>query len=397
MFLAATCRRNPALIAAAAELHRSAAIPANCYVVDLDAVGANTRALSSAAANHGLDILQMTKQFGRNPLVAHAVLANGIGRAVAVDIDEAHLLRAAGIPIGHLGHLVQVPGAELGETMRALVPEQLTVFSAEQAERVGAAADELGSTQPVLLRVRADNDFQFATQAGGVHIDDLRQAVERITTIAGVRFAGITSFPCIQWDSAVQKLAATPNLATLVRARELLGAQGLGGLIVNAPGANCCATMATVAEAGVTQVEPGSALIGATPLHAICDQPEIPAMVYVTEVSHTLGSSTYVVGGGFYARSCAAGALVYTAAGAVRAHVKPSPAGEIDYYGALSVPGSSRVRAGDSVVYSFRSQVFVTRAAVAVVTGIGSTPRVEGIYDARGNPRRPRNATTTSK
>ena len=44
--------------------------------------------------------------------------------------------------------------------------------------------------------------------------------------------------------------------------------------------------LAVLAGAGATQVEPGHGLTGTTPLHAIADLPERPAVVYLTEVSH---------------------------------------------------------------------------------------------------------------
>lgn len=51
----------------------------------------------------------MTKQFGRNPLIAQAIVESGIEKAVAVDPWEALSLSKNGIKIGHVGHLVQIP------------------------------------------------------------------------------------------------------------------------------------------------------------------------------------------------------------------------------------------------------------------------------------------------
>ena len=55
-----------------------------------------------------------------------------------------------------------------------------------------------------------------------------------------------------------------------------------------------------LAEAGATQVEPGHGLTGTTPLHAVEDLPELPAVVYVSEVSHLHGGEAYCFGGGLY-------------------------------------------------------------------------------------------------
>jgi hypothetical protein len=58
----------------------------------------------------------------------------------------------------------------------------------------------------------------------------------------------------------------------------------------------------------------------------------------------------------------------------------------IDYYGTLDVTASARrPQVGDTVVYAFRAQVFVSRAFVAVLSGVGSAPLVEGIFDRNGN------------
>jgi hypothetical protein len=42
------------------------------------------------------------------------------------------------------------------------------------------------------------------------------------------------------------------------------------------------------------------------------------------------------------------------------------------------------VRVGSTVVYAFRAQVFVSKCFVAVVSGIGSQPVVEGIFTSTG-------------
>jgi predicted amino acid racemase len=385
MFVQAVLRRNPALIDAAIDLHRSGAIPPNCYVVDLDGVRRNAGLIAARARELGLTCLQMTKQFGRNPVIARAVAEAGITGAVAVDLDEARTLHEAGIAIGHLGHLVQVPASSLPGALD-LRPAQVTVFGAEQARLVAAAARATGREQPVLVRVVGPEDFFYPAQRGGVPLADLTATVREIQRLDGVSFAGLTSFPCLLWDGAAVR--PTPNLATLGQAVRLLREAGIGTAVVNTPSANCVATLEELAAAGATQVEPGSALTGQTPLHAVSDQPEIPAMVYVSEVTHRLGAETFTVGGGFYARSRLRQAIVQTADGRHLADAEAGQPGEIDYYGVLRLPAAVRARPGDSVVYSFRSQVFVTRASVAVVAGVGSQPRLVGRFTPDGRPAR---------
>jgi predicted amino acid racemase len=383
VFVDATLRRNPRLLEASVELHRAGLIPSNCYVVDVDTVAANARAVSGAARRAGLDAFQMTKQFGRNAIVARAVAENGIDRVVAVDFEEARILHHQGLSIGHLGHLVQVPAAESGRAV-AMGADFLTVFGIDQADRIARAARTAGTEQALLIRVVGGGDTFYPAQVGGVPIDRLAEAAAAIARMDGVRVAGITSFPCILWNEERRTLEPTHNLDSLRQAAEILRGAGFDDLVVNAPSASCSATVDALARGGATLVEPGSCLTGHTPLHAVSDEPELPAMVYVTEVTHQLADTTYTLAGGLYPRSRARHALIYGRADEpVRAEVKLDPPEAIDYYGALVVdPAAAKV--GDTVVYAFRSQVFVGRSFVAAVADVQTSPRVLGISHSNG-------------
>jgi predicted amino acid racemase len=60
----------------------------------------------------------------------------------------------------------------------------------------------------------------------------------------------------------------------------------------------------------------------------------------------------------------------------------PVPAA-IDYYGMIDM-ASGPAAIGDSVVFGFRPQAFVTRANVVGVSGVAGMPVVETISDAYG-------------
>ena len=109
MFLDLIRRRNPRLIEAAIALHQSGELPANTYVIDLDAVEDNARAISAKANSLGLTVMAMTKQMGRNGSFCRAVMRGGIKRSVAVDLECALATKRAGMELGHIGHLVQIP------------------------------------------------------------------------------------------------------------------------------------------------------------------------------------------------------------------------------------------------------------------------------------------------
>jgi predicted amino acid racemase len=96
MFLDLIRRRNPRLIEAAIALHQSGELPANTYVIDLDTVENNARAISAKADSLGLTVMAMTKQMGRNESFCRAVMRGGITRSVAVDMECALATKRAG-------------------------------------------------------------------------------------------------------------------------------------------------------------------------------------------------------------------------------------------------------------------------------------------------------------
>src|SRR5262245_14717055 len=112
MFLDVLRRRNPAFIEAAMRLHQEGRLPANSYVLDLDAVEHNARPLNTQADRFGLKIFAMTKQVGRSSSFCRAVMRGGIDRSVAVDMACARATHRAGMKVGHLGHLQQIARAE---------------------------------------------------------------------------------------------------------------------------------------------------------------------------------------------------------------------------------------------------------------------------------------------
>jgi hypothetical protein len=59
----------------------------------------------------------------------------------------------------------------------------------------------------------------------------------------------------------------------------------------------------------------------------------------------------------------------------------------IDYYGMLTPPGGRQIQPGDTVVFGFRIQAFVTRGYIVPIEGVrGGSPRTLGIWAADGRP-----------
>ncbi|MFF2066459.1 alanine racemase [Streptomyces sp. NPDC058200] len=383
MFLDTVLTRNPALVDTATALHRSGAVPPDTYVMDADAVEANAALLAAEAARLGLSLWFVVKQFGRNPALIRAV-ARHIPRFAAIDPSEARTLHAAGARAGNLGHLVQIPHRALPE-MLGWRPEAVTVFDLANARAVSDAAGELGFVQDVFVRLEGAAGSVYPGQEGGVPLDALDDFAAAAEQLPSLRIGGVTAFPCVLCDPLTGRPVPTANFELALKARELLTARGHHGLGLSAPSATSMATLPLLAEMGATHGEPGHSLTGTTPLHAVDPhQPEQPAYVYVSEVAHTLADGRPALyGGGFYARAGIRDALLPRTG--LRLPVQGAPAENIDYYRLLDAPPSGAVRAGDTAVLAFRTQIFVTRSTVAVVAGLSTgKPRLTGLYDAQG-------------
>ena len=229
MFLEPLIRRNAGFVDAAIELHRSGQLPANTYVLDLDAVRHNASQIAEEARRLGLEVLAMTKQVGRNPAFLSALRDAGITDCVAVDMADARVIHREGMRLGHVGHLVQVPRGE-ARTAAAMAPANWTVFSIEKAGEAAAAARDLGRTQDLLARIHAPGDTFYSGHEGGFDAEEIEAVAEALDGHDGARFAGITTFPALLFDLEAQEVKPTANLSTLARA-----AARLGGVRVNAP------------------------------------------------------------------------------------------------------------------------------------------------------------------
>jgi predicted amino acid racemase len=387
--------RNPKLIEAAFKLHRDRRVPANSWIWDLDAVAANADALIAKTRELGLTAYVMTKQYNRNPLVTQVAIKRGFRGGVAVDIHCARVMHRYGIPVGHVGHLNQVPWREM-DAVIAMRPEVITVFSVENARQISAAAARAGITQDLLMRPIGEGDIFFEGQEGGFPEEGIIQAAKEISQLPNVRIVGVTSFPCVRYnfgEAGHSEPVANPNLATVARvAQKLRDELGLEITQLNTPGNTSIETLPLLAAGGSTHVEPGHGLIGTTP-NQILDgtQPEIPTYVFLSEVSHHVNGRAYAFGGGLWGQM--AGFLNLSDGNFPRhqalvgsdldsaAALEFEPQEQIiDYHGAL-YPGD-RVKVGDTVVLGLYTQAQMTRSYIVPVSGISTgEPEAHGIFD----------------
>lgn len=404
-FLETIIRRNAKLVDAAFELHRNRKIPTDTYLVDLDSVKRNARAVSDAAGQSSIKNYFMTKQFGRNPVMSKAIVDSGIESAVAINIEEAKILHRFGFKVDHVGHLIQVPSGDLEFVLEKLRPEVITVYSYEKADEINRAAKKLGVSQNIMLRPVSPSD-SFATNAeGGTQVREIVSEVRRLSELENVSVVGLTSFPSFRFDLKERKMVTTSNFESMVRAKALIEKEtALEIGQINAPGSNSSAAMKLMKDVGATHGEPGHAFTGTTPWHAFDESlPEVPAWVYVTEVSHSNADRAYSFSGGLpqtgyygFFNMKYHQAFLYALcekSGSRRILLAEPPAIPLDnqawpdYYTVIHQPNeSSPLEVGDTIVFGFRPQVYQTRSTVTVVKGISTANlQVLGTFDRNGN------------
>jgi len=281
-FLDSLLRRNPALVRAAALLHRTGAVPPGTYVVDVDTLRANADLLRAAIEAAGLGAYWEAKQFGRCPPLCAALVDAGFDAAIALDREEARALHLLGFRVGHVGHLGQPARSDLEWLLHELRPEVVTVYDVALAEALAAAARSVGGTVGVLLRPIGPGDLRNDLVGGGTIERDVPAAAARIDALDGLRFEGITTYPALRYDVRERRFRPTPNLESLLRSRDALAQAGLDARQVNAAGNACVATVRALADRGVSHVEPGQAFVAASPGHFFEDLPERPAVAFVT-------------------------------------------------------------------------------------------------------------------
>ena len=381
MFLEKTVKRNPKLIECAFDLHEKGEILPDTYILDLDAIIQNARIMKKEADRYGIDLYFMLKQIGRNPLIASKLLEIGFKGAVAVDYKEALVMIENGIHISNVGHLVQIPKAAMKKILSAKV-DYVTVYSREIIKEIDDCAAKLNIVQKLLIRLSDEDSQLYSGQEGGFRSSELEDLYQFIETLDNVKLGGFTVFPALLYDEKEKKILPTDNMKALDRAIEFARNRKLEDLNINIPSATCFASLSLISKLHGTSGEPGHGLSGTTPLHRYSDQPEIPAYVYVSEISHNYEGRAFCYGGGHYRRSHMENVLVGKSLKEAREYRVAAPSEEsIDYH--YEIKGECEV--GDCAIMAYRTQIFTTRSHVAVVSGIQSgDPQILGLFNAQG-------------
>lgn len=381
MFLNSVIKRNPLLIEESIRLLQRGHIRPDSFVVDLDTLLKNARKILHTANQYQMELYFMTKQLGRNPVIAQKLVELGYVGAVVVDYKEADLMMKYHIPIAHIGHLVQIPNRQIEKLMQYGVGI-ITVYSLEKAALIDSFAKQANFIQDISLRIVGEEDHLYSGQEAGILLKDLPTFVAGIRKYKNIRIHGLTVFPAILFDETLQTFQETANIATMMEAKERLASLGIHVKKLNMPSGTCCESIPKIAGAGGNVGEPGHGLTATTPAHAGKELEEVPAVVYVSEVSHNFRDKAYYYGGGVYRRGHHENVLVIPSEGERKRDKVVLPnLDSIDYH--IGLEHTHNV--GDIVIALYRFQMFVSRSDLVLVEGLQtSSPTILGIFNTLG-------------
>lgn len=382
MFLEKTKDVNQGLIDASFKLHQAQEILPDSYVIDMDTLKENAKKILEEAKKQDIELYFMLKQVGRNPIIAKELVEIGYAGAVVVDFKEALVMMNNNIPIANVGHLVQPPKGMLQDLVDYGC-QYFTVFSLDKIRDINECAKKANKIQKLLLKVVGPNDMIYSGQTAGFRLEILSEVIDEIKKLENVEIQGVTSFPCFLYDEEADTILSTPNFETIREAKRILNDKGIEIENLNAPSTTSVATLKAMEGYEIGSGEPGHGLTGTTPLHAYKDCAEIPCVTYVSEVSHNFDGRGYCYGGGFYRRSHVKNAYVgKSLKESKKVEVIPPSLESIDYYFGLD----QMCNVNDTVVMSFRFQIFVTRSNVCLVEGIHEgNPRLIATYNSLGD------------
>ncbi|HET6784903.1 MAG TPA: alanine racemase [Erysipelotrichaceae bacterium] len=381
MFLNKLLEENRELINQTRLLHVQGLVVPDTYVIDMDQLIDNAKAIKLKADELNIELYFMLKQLGHNPVIAKELMKIGYAGAVCVDFKEAEIMIQNNIPICNIGHLVQIPQYRIRKVMMYGV-KYITVYTLEIVEEINRVAKELGIVQPLILRVVDDEDYLYSSQEAGFQYKEINEVISKLKSLSNIRVEGLTSFPMFVFDELNKELIPTNNLNTILKTKLLLEENGFEIKNVNMPSSTCSYSLDLISKLGGNSAEPGHGLTGTTPSHTVIPSVEKQCVVYVSEVSHHFKENSYIYGGGYYRRGHLKNALIINKVGKefIDEVILPD-IDSIDYHFGLK----GKYRVGDLVLMAFRFQMFTSRSNIVLVKGIkANNPTIIGTYNAIG-------------
>ncbi|MFG5919225.1 alanine racemase [Sneathia vaginalis] len=376
LFLKRLLDTNKAFVDASLNLYKKGLILPDSYCIDVDMFLENAKNILNEAKKYNINLFYMLKQVGRNPYLAKKLEDLGYKGVVCVDFKEVEVMMKNNLKLCNIGHLVQIPKNMLSRVIEYGV-EIITVYSYDMIKEISNIALSLNKTQDIMLRILDENSEIYPGQEAGFSVNEVKELIPKLKDLKGVKLNGITSFPCFLYSPDEKCIKETNNLFSVLEVNEFLKNQNLYVKHINLPSVSTVENIKKIYSYGGTDAEPGHALTGTTPLN-IDSGIEIPAYLYISEISHVFKNNSYFYGGGYYPR----GHMKHGYIDNKIVNVNNFNATNIDYY--LSLEGKYNIF--DPIILCFRTQMFVTRSDIVLIEGIHSNNiHIVGIYNTQGD------------
>lgn len=376
LFLKRLLDTNKSFVNASLDLYKKGLILPDSYCIDVDMFLENAKNILNEAKKYNINLFYMLKQVGRNPYLAKKLEDLGYKGAVCVDFKEVEVMMKNNLKLCNIGHLVQIPKNMLSRVIEYGV-EIITVYSYDMIKEISNIALSLNKTQDIMLRILDENSEIYPGQEAGFSVNEVKELIPKLKDLKGVKLNGITSFPCFLYSPDEKCIKETNNLFSVLEVNEFLKKQNLYVKHINLPSVSTVENIKKIYSYGGTDAEPGHALTGTTPLN-IDSGIEIPAYLYISEISHVFKNNSYFYGGGYYPR----GHMKHGYIDNKIVNVNNFNATNIDYY--LSLEGKYNIF--DPIILCFRTQMFVTRSDIVLIEGIHSNNiHIVGIYNTQGD------------
>lgn len=373
MFLKRLLKENLKFVEATLQLYNEKKILPDTYCIDVDMFIENAKKILNEAKKYNITLYYMLKQLGRNPYLAKKLEEIGYAGAVCVDFKEVEIMMKNNLKLGNVGHLVQIPNNMIEKVISYGVSE-ITVYSYEMMEKISNYCEKIGKVQDIMLRIVENNSNIYEGQEAGFSCDEVKEILDKIKKLKGIRLNGLTSFPCFVYSTEKNKIEETNNLKSLIKVKKMLEENEINVEHINLPSVSTVENMKMISDFGGTEAEPGHALTGTTPM---TDSDEIPAYLYLSEISHNFKGKSYFYGGGYYSR----GNLNYAYIDNEVVLADEFCPNNIDYY--LSVKKICNIFS--PVIMCFRTQMFVTRSDVILIEGVQKgNAKIIGRYNTQG-------------
>lgn len=376
LFLKRLLDTNKSFVDASLDLYKKGLILPDSYCIDVDMFLENAKNILNEAKKYNINLFYMLKQVGRNPYLAKKLEDLGYKGAVCVDFKEVEVMMKNNLKLCNIGHLVQIPKNMLSRVIEYGV-EIITVYSYDMIKEISNIALSLNKTQDIMLRILDENSEIYPGQEAGFSVNEVKELIPKLKDLKGVKLNGITSFPCFLYSPDEKCIKETNNLFSVLEVNEFLKNQNLYVKHINLPSVSTVENIKKIYSYGGTDAEPGHALTGTTPLN-IDSGVEIPAYLYISEISHVFKNNSHFYGGGYYPR----GHMKHGYIDNKIVNVNNFNATNIDYY--LSLEGKYNIF--DPIILCFRTQMFVTRSDIVLIEGIHSNNiHIVGIYNTQGD------------